>query len=627
MTSASRRRLAGVAAAAVLALAGSALVLLQPPEGPSLFARGRPVLELRDGLAGSHLSAGWQVVVPPADEAGPGSAAREIDLPPGRWYALALRLGEPGGRVEVDSGGERALAAPVRASETLRRYAFFHGAAQGAVRLRLLNDSPSPLPVLELAVRRTGRAYGVVRGLLVLVLAASGLVLAAIAGGRDAVVALLLAWAAMAVYRQLELPARVSFDSDNLYYVPAALSLVREGDVELSELHGVPGFDRPGYRLVRRPAGTYNRYPVGVSVTVAPVVAVADLAYRAVEEPVRRAAEVSDLTADLLAAAAVGLLFFAARRIGASTWAAVGLAAVFAFATPHLPIHAGGLWSHNVSLLLLVAALWLLVREGRTAWVAGFAVGLAAVSRPTSLVLGGALGLYALRHRPGRDLAAFLVGLSLPLLALAAWSSTTFGTAAPPYAASHARFLDLANVPGALAGLLVSPNRGLLVFAPVFAFAAVGAWRALRRPGRFHPVLPYLAAGCGAYVLALATFDRWWGGGSYGPRLLVETVPFLVLLLYPALAAAGEASVEAAGGRRRAVRRLFAAAFAATLAFSAFTAWRGATSEAVYQWNRWPRPVDYNRWRLWDWSDLQIFRQPPDERPAAERTPPGGDGL
>ena len=37
------------------------------------------------------------------------------------------------------------------------------------------------------------------------------------------------------------------------------------------------------------------------------------------------------------------------------------------------------------------------------------------------------------------------------------------------------------------------------------------------------------------YLLFLSTFQCWWGGFSFGPRLLVDIIPFLCLFLIPFL--------------------------------------------------------------------------------------------
>lgn len=585
----------------VIVVAGGLLLWLRGPDALALFAIEDAVFTLDQGLAGARYSEDWQVVVPASDAGGAGRAERRVPVRGGQEYVVSLQLGAPGGRLQMESSEGRRSELRVAPTADPRRLLFVTGEGAEHLDLRLINESPdAELPVRHLVVREVHWQHRVWSGALILLFAGSALLLARRLGGRGAYLAVLLGALTLSVYRQLDLPAHVSFGSDNLFYVPAALSLLEEGDLELSEYRWVAGFDRPGYRLVYRSEGFYNRFPAGVSVVIAPVVLLGSYAYRSVPDLATRAAEIADLTADVFAALSVVLLFLVARRLADSTAMALLLAAVMAFASPHLPTHAGGLWSHNISLFLVLLSVWLLLRGGRVAVPgAGLALGFALVSRPTALVVAAFLGVFALRHRRSQVLA-FAGALAVPPLAQVAWSLATFGSTTPPYAAGNIRHMELANVPDAFAGLLISPSRGLFVFCPILLLSLVGAWEVLRNRDRHHPLFRYLPGACGAYVFAIAFFDKWWGGASYGPRLLAEIVPLLVLLLVPA--------AHFIRQRGRWPRRVLAALVVAALAFGAFTAWRGATSQAVHDWNGSPRRVDANRWRLWDWSDPQFLR-------------------
>lgn len=601
-----------------IVVAGGLLLWLRGPDALALFTIEEPVFSLEQGLAGARFSEDWQVVVPASDTRGAARVERRVPARGGQEYVLSLQVGAPGGRLQVESSDGRSFEVHVAPSADPRRLLFVTGQGAEHLDLRLINESPdAELPVRHLVVREVHWQYGVWSGALLLLFAGGALLLARRLGGRGAVLALLVGGFTLLVYRELELPAHVSHGSDNLFYVPAALSLLEEGNLELSEYRWVAGFDRPGYRLVNRSECFYNRFPAGASVVIAPVVLLGTSAYRSVPDLATRAAEIADLTADVFAALSVVLLFLVARRLADSMAMALLLSTVMAFASPHLPTHAGGLWSHNVSLFLVLLSVWLLLRGGRVAVPgAGLALGLACVSRPTALVVAALLGVFALRHRRSQILG-FASAFAVPPLAQAAWSLATFGSTMPPYAAGNIQHMKLANVPDALVGLLISPSRGLFIFCPILVLSLVGTWEVLRNRDRHHPLFPYLAGACGAYLFAIAFFDKWWGGGGYGPRLLAEIVPLLVLLLVPAAH-----FIRQLG---RAPKWVLAALAVAALAFGAFTAWRGATSQAVHDWNRTPRRLDANRWRLWDWSDPQFLRgwshQPAPDPPPSSRAP------
>jgi hypothetical protein len=86
----------------------------------------------------------------------------------------------------------------------------------------------------------------------------------------------------------------------------------------------------------------------------------------------------------------------------------------------------------------------------------------------------------------------------------------------------------------------------------------------------------------------------WWGGHTYGPRYMLDVLPFLVPL-------------AAAAGARRLSRSAIAALWVA-LAWSVAVAALGAFVFPHERWNLMPEDVDRHHERLWDWSDTQILR-------------------
>jgi hypothetical protein len=141
------------------------------------------------------------------------------------------------------------------------------------------------------------------------------------------------------------------------------------------------------------------------------------------------------------------------------------------------------------------------------------------------------------------------------------------------------------------AGLLVSPNRGLLVFSPIVIIALIGIIPSLRSlPGHG---LGWAFAGCLVLYVGYACYTVWWGGHSYGPRYLLD----FVLWLTPAAAVALERRIRGPVLRGLCV---------ALLAWSIVAAGTGAF--CADDWNTRPSEVDRNHARLWDWRDLQVAR-------------------
>ncbi|HEX7593317.1 MAG TPA: hypothetical protein VF429_04025, partial [Anaerolineae bacterium] len=103
-------------------------------------------------------------------------------------------------------------------------------------------------------------------------------------------------------------------------------------------------------------------------------------------------------------------------------------------------------------------------------------------------------------------------------------------------------------------GLLFSPGKGLFVYVP---FLAALPWTVAVLWRRARAELFLTFAIFAIYLVTFSTWYYWWGGTNWGPRFLVPTIPFLVLLLAPA--------VELAAGK---TRRAFALIFTALCGLS-----------------------------------------------------------
>jgi hypothetical protein len=75
-------------------------------------------------------------------------------------------------------------------------------------------------------------------------------------------------------------------------------------------------------------------------------------------------------------------------------------------------------------------------------------------------------------------------------------------------------------------GLLFSWNHGLFTFAPI-ALLAVLSWRRFHVEQNHEALL--FALGFAGYFLVMASWNCWWGGWCYGPRLIAPVIPFLMI--------------------------------------------------------------------------------------------------
>ena len=313
------------------------------------------------------------------------------------------------------------------------------------------------------------------------------------------------------------------------------------------------------------------------------------------------------VTATVIAAGSVVFVFLAARRL-ADEGAALGVSLVYALATSTWSVSSQGLWQHGPAQLFMALAVYLaLSGEGRVlahvGSVVGLAVGLMVAARPPTAIVGMTLiGYVAYRSRRegGKSILFCLAALLLTM----AYNVWYFGSLEGGYAQINATHQLRHAVQGTwstplmqgLGGLLFSPSRGLFIYSPVLLFALAGIVHAFREP-RGAP-LQWLAVAWVASLLVMSKYSVWWGGHSFGPRLLADFLPVAALLLVPALNRAE---------RSRTARGLFLGLYGLSVVVQIIGAFFYPSPRAV-DWNPTPQDVDMVHGRLWDWGDTQLLR-------------------
>lgn len=250
-----------------------------------------------------------------------------------------------------------------------------------------------------------------------------------------------------------------------------------------------------------------------------------------------------NLVITVLPAALAGVLLFdlLLTRFGLSRRRAFWMTLAGFSGTLLWPFDAG-LWGHTLSAYFIVFALCAHARNAPV--VSGACWGMAVLCEYIALL---PLLAWLLVPPEGRSLASpahwrhlwrlCLGGLpvAVVLLAYQAWC---FGSPwITPHSASNEILLseELAwgafgtFQPGVFVQLLISPYRGLWVFCPVLLLAVPGAIAMAR--SRWHR--PWLVAGALAIastLLLVSTFNGWHGGSATGPRYLITTLPFWIII-------------------------------------------------------------------------------------------------
>jgi hypothetical protein len=421
-----------------------------------------------------------------------------------------------------------------------------------------------------------------------------------------------------------------SFDSRWTVYI--AMSMWNHFDTNLDEyggalhknaLYALECVDTQGHVRTGPPESCdghwYDSYPIGGTVLTTPlIVAAVDvlkvfrplLSHFHSSEPVIAAFLNADydvahpliemeVASFLLAATAVMLYFIALRFLPVKR--AVLLALLFALATSAYSVAGRAVWQHTPSMLLLTIIIYMLLRAAdneNTAALAGWVglpVALAYTVRPTDSLFVIVFTAYvAVRHR--RYLGWYLLAAAPVAAAFVAYNFSVYHALLSPYYRSDLiGFLPRhwPRMAMALAGNLVSPSRGLLIFTPIFVFAIASMIKLRWRT----PLSPWLVALVIAHWIVVSAYvNNWWAGHSYGPRFFTDLTPVFALFLIPWFERWDEVS--------RFARTAFV-----TLALIGFAIHlRGGWSLAVIEWNVKPVNIDQHPERNWDWTDPPFLR-------------------
>ena len=311
---------------------------------------------------------------------------------------------------------------------------------------------------------------------------------------------------------------------------------------------------------------------------------------------------IAKLSASVLTAAAVTLTFLTARRYMPSGRALL-LAASLGLGTGYWSTVSQTLWQHETAVFgLSLAVFGFTAPEQRPFHLAliGIGLGLAGTSRPqltpaVATLLVGSVARWGWRPAIVPIALAAAAGSAL-VASNIRWFGDPLGAmpileALHPHVHATERTFD--PTAGGLAGLWISPNRGLLIFSPIAALAVGGLVKAWRDDWR--SALRWSAVAAAAQYLLYGSYAVWWGGHTFGPRYILDVLP----LLAP-LAAAAIGHRDLGRGARTAI--------GLALLWSVVVAGTGAFVFPNERWNLMPADVDRHHERLWDWSDTQIVR-------------------
>lgn len=266
-----------------------------------------------------------------------------------------------------------------------------------------------------------------------------------------------------------------------------------------------------------------SRYPVATGMLAVPayvpaIVGPYDPQRERVQELERIAAAALTLVSVLTIASIARKLWGDERHL-----AAFAIASVYAFGTQVATVLSKALWQHTGAAFgfsLALAGLFL-KRPLRSQWLpVGFGLGIAIAARTTNVVPALCVGLASVFVLGFRTSLLAAVAALVPIAAQLAYAHHYFGSIAGN---GYGQEAVIGWTGSGWLGLLVSPARGLLIYAPCLAFAAIALFRERERIDR-RVCLLLLAAPVALFVV-MGRWWCWWGGGSPADRMLSDVAP------------------------------------------------------------------------------------------------------
>jgi hypothetical protein len=321
----------------------------------------------------------------------------------------------------------------------------------------------------------------------------------------------------------------VRTSSDSRWSLHTAMSMVRGHGGDLTEY--LPALKKHDFYAIEYPDGRPHTYfPIGVSILVIPAVAIASWVQPAFFTELQHdvLGGFEKVMASAIGAIAAVMFFWLIYSQFESLWTALAGTVIFAVGTSMWSTATRALWQHGPLVLMFTIVMLLMVRAHRRPALvqySGLVLAMGFVIRPTAVVAIVVVSIYVLAFYR----AWFLRYIGWAMVVAIPWivfNYSIYGAMLPPYYAAS-RMVAPSSFTAGLQGILFSPSRGFLVFTPVMVFAISGFVLSLREPEQRPLQIAVGIIVVGIVSIIAAWPEGWWGGHSFGPRLMTDVVPFL----------------------------------------------------------------------------------------------------
>lgn len=388
--------------------------------------------------------------------------------------------------------------------------------------------------------------------------------------------------------------------ADTVWTVPASLSLIHEGNLNLDEYAQYRGYYIENVNNHYLPI-----FPIGVPILAAPFIYATELVFPIIGYSIDQQIGsgfpffIERLVASIFVALSGVFIFLITRLFVSLGWSLTSVF-IYAFCTSAWSMASRALWQHGPSMLMLSIALYLILLSKDNPKVIQYSalpLAFSYVIRPTNSISYAILTMLVfLSFR--KYFIRYLLWSAVIFVPFVLYNVNIYGALLSPYYMPErlgygATFLE------ALAGNLISPARGLFIFSPIFLASVVGI--GLRITKREMKKIDYfLILIIFFHWISISSFPHWWGGFSYGPRFFSDMIPFLIYFMLP--------TFESISSLKTPPKVALICLLAVFISISAMIHYQGATDFATSDWNGNPESVDEHPERIWNWLDPSFLR-------------------
>ncbi len=393
---------------------------------------------------------------------------------------------------------------------------------------------------------------------------------------------------------------------DSMWSVPTAMSIIKEGNVDINEYEGIAK-DYSSYGITVVDGYLYNDFPIGVSLMALPFVFAVEtfstvfsypLSLEILNDLFSAVRDVEIFIASFVIAATAVIIYFIARKF-LGIFLSLSVVFIFAFCTSAWSTASRALWQHGPSMLMLSITLLLILNARSKPHLVQFAslpLAFSYVVRPTNGISIALLTLFVfIKYRNyffRFCLWSLAVAIPFILFNYSIYNSILSPYYMPQRIGASPHFFE------ALAGNLISPGRGIFIFTPIFLVSLAGIYIKIKNR-QFEQLDGFLITIILFHWLAISSFPFWYGGWTIGPRLFSDMVPYFIYLLIPFIA-----EIPKIKGAFKSMSIIILLILVLTSFFIHYE----STSSSAWHWNERPSNINDHPERIWDWDDIQFLR-------------------